>query len=365
VPRLGWLYRLLRARVHPAQIEREKLEAVLAHYDVGGLRGWGNLADGLRSHNLVLKTERGKLVLKGYMRVIGSEAIRYEHSVLRHLAAQGFPVPRLLPTRDGDTLVEVDGQRYAIFEFIEGFKYTDFHFSHRLERRFLRQAGQALAQYHRLVEGFVPKGRKLDGFKPDGRSRWRDYRWHLQKYEEYTTRLRERGPRGQEQRLLQELGRRRDELLVLGQAFEEQHRNLSKVIIHGDYGPFNLLFNRQGVAAVLDFECVHLDFRANDVIAAIGRFAKKGSAIGIDGKKAGIFFAAYQATYPLDLQDVMLMPDIFRYARLRNLELYLRARFQDIAVASLDRAFETMQWIDWMSDHGTHLVETLLATTAG
>jgi homoserine kinase type II len=357
----------LRARIYPTQIEREKLEAVLAYYDVGGLRGWGNPpAGGLRSHKLVLKTGRGRLVLKEYMHVIGSEAIRYEHSVLRHLASRGFPVPRLLPTRDGGSFVEVDGQRYAIFGFVKGFTYTDCYLSRRQERWFLRQAGQTLAQYHRRVEGFVPEGRKLDGFKPGGKSRWRDYRWHLQKLEEYTARLRERGPSAQEQRLLRELDRRRDELLAIGQAFEEQHHVLSKVIIHGDYNPSNLLFDRRGVTAVLDFECVHLDFRASDVISAIGRFfAREGPTLGIDGEKAGIFFAAYQSTYPLDLHDVILIPDIFRYARLRNLEIYLRACFRDIAVASLDKAFRTMQWIDWMSDQGTHLVEELLATTAG
>src|SRR6266567_4256531 len=42
------------------------------------------------------------------------EDITYEHRVLNHLAGRRWPVAAPLPTADGDTLVDVGGDKYAL-----------------------------------------------------------------------------------------------------------------------------------------------------------------------------------------------------------------------------------------------------------
>jgi homoserine kinase type II len=355
VPKPSKLYHILVARSRPLRVNREEVSEVLAYYDLARLKGYAQPATGhSRSRSLILQTGEGNKLLKRYKSTMSLEGIAYEHSVLGHLAARGFPAPRLVLNRDGQTRTEVRGRHYALFDFITGFRYTDFFISSRREKFFLEEAGRALARYHRIMDGFVPAGRKLDGFMPDGKSRWRGYEWYLMEFEKHESLLRERGGTEFERFFLHNMGRLKGALVDLGRRLEENGRHFPKVVVHGDYGPYNLFFNRDGLAAILDFECSHLDLRAEEVVCALQRFA--GSQKGMDYGKAGIFLAAYQSHYPLAVEEVERMPDIFRFARLRGLATYLRDYFGPVGRLALRYARDAVWWVDWMEDNGEGFV---------
>nr|NIV31232.1 phosphotransferase [Anaerolineae bacterium] len=156
VPRPGKLRHVIAAKTRPSQIEEIDVRGVLSAYDLGELEGYGQPATGSgRSASLIVRTSRGKKVLKRYKYSLNLEAITYEHSVLKKLETAGFCAPRLVLNRDGEACTELGGSYYAVSDFIPGFKYVDFVISRRRKSKFIAQAARALARYHRLIDGFV------------------------------------------------------------------------------------------------------------------------------------------------------------------------------------------------------------------
>jgi len=360
VPRPAKLRHAIAARTRPSQIEEGEIRNVLSTYDLGELEGYSQPAIGsTRCQNLILKTSKGKKAFKRYKFSLSFEAIIYEHSVLRHLTTAGFAAPRLVLNRNGETCTELDGKYYAITDFIAGFKYTDFFISKRKKKEFIEEAARTLACYHQLMDGFIPEGKKTDGFMPDGQRRWQECDWYLQKFAKYESLLKDREPNGTELEhfFLRNIDRIRQGLVDLGLKLEENGRFLPKLVIHGDYGPYNLLFDKEQLVAVLDFECTHLDWRAGEVISAIYRFA--GTKNGIDCEQAKTFLSAYQSHCTLAADEIALMPDIFRFSRLRSLTICLRDYFDLAAPSRLYDARHMVWWVDWMKKNRDGLLEIL------
>ncbi len=360
LPRPYKLYTILRARRHPAPIDRARVERVLASFDCGQLKGCRRPAIGpSRSANFILETSDGLKVLKQYRPDMSLGGITYEHSVLKHLANHHFPSPRLIPNREGETCVEIDGRHYALFEFIPGFRYSDYFFLSRKMRFFLTEAGKTLAHYHQVVEGLVPSGRKLDGFVPDGSRRWRDQSWYLDLFAASEELFRARGAGSESSRFfLDNLARLEECYIDLNQRLAQSLISLPKLVIHGDYGPYNLLFNGGALVAVLDFECTHLDLRAIEIITSLVRFASSDARFDYD--KARVFFRAYVSQCPLSRGEIERMPDLFRLEKIRVLACLLEEYFSLADSLMLRYARQLMGRIDWMAKNSDELVQVLL-----
>lgn len=361
IPRPAKLRHAISATIRPSQINVTEVEQVLRAYGLGELKSDSQPAIGSsRSRNLILETTEGKKVLKRYKYSLGVEAIIYEHSVLNHLANAGFTAPRLVLNREGKTYTQLEGRLYAVTDFVAGFKYSDFIISRHTRKCFVEQAARALARYHQLIDGLVPGGEKNDGFKPDGQERWHEYDWYLQEFAKYETLLKDRAPDAPElERFFRHnVDRLKQDLFELDQKLAHAGW-LTKLVIHGDYGPYNLLFDQGKLSAVLDFECVHLDWRAGEVISAIHRFA--GSKNGINYEWARTFFSAYLSRCSLADDEIALMPDIFRYFWLRAVPLALRDYFELAAPARIRGARHMVCRADWMKEHTKRLIDFLLS----
>lgn len=362
IPRPAKLRHVIAAKTRSSQITEIDIRNVLGVYDLGELEGYGQPTTGSgRSQNLIIKTNRGRKVLKRYKYSLNLEAIDYEHSVLRRLETTGFCAPRLILNRDGETCTELEGRYYAVTDFILGFKYVDFVISRRRKNKFIAEAARALARYHRLIDGFVPAGKKTDGFMPDGHRRWQESDWYLREFDKYESLLKDREQNGTplEHFFLRNMGRFKRDLADLSRKFEENGHFLPQLVIHSDYGPYNVLFDKDRVAAVLDFECSHLDWRASELIGAIYRFSGKRN--GIDYDHARTFLTAYRSSYALAADEVALMPDIFRFARLRGLTISLRDYFALGISARLRTARQVVWWVDWMERQGGRLTKELIS----
>jgi Ser/Thr protein kinase RdoA (MazF antagonist) len=326
--------------------------SVLGHYQVGTPEEYHVPAIGSsRSRNLVLRFANENKVLKRYKATMDLEGILYEHSILRHLEQAGFPGPALISSRDDETVVCVAKRYYALFDYVKGYRYSDYYISGSRYRAGLEQAGAMLARYHLVVEGFCPAGRKLDGFMPDGRERWRDAEWiskRLVQYRECFSAERQRS------RIGRFFAHRLPDLVesFLGsyQKVEAADGNMPKVIIHGDYGLHNLLFDESGIKAVLDFECAHLNYRTADIVSALQFCA--GREPGLDPGKAALLLSSYGAHRPLGPIEVQLLPEILNILSTHRLLNYLRGALELGDKNGVRHAYRTALWMDWVRVNG-------------
>ena len=133
-----------------AGFETEELSAVLSRYALGTIEQLDPQVKGSRrSPKVIITTDRGKYLLK--RRAKGRDhplKVAYAHAIQRYLADSDFPVPRLIPVRDGqDTMVILNDLIYEMFEYVPGAPYE-----RSLEATF--DGGRVLAMFHKLLAAY-------------------------------------------------------------------------------------------------------------------------------------------------------------------------------------------------------------------
>lgn len=174
---------------------------------------------------------------------------------------------------DGSSFTQFADRHYAIYEFVDGLCYSNYFLPLKSREKFVAQAAVTLAHFHKLMVGFVPEGEKFNGFTPDGDQMWRGVKWHLGVIDKYLERSDESEIYDKHIEFLLEI---KDELKQryseVARYYEDTNQLLPKLVIHGDFAPHNILFNYQGIKAVLDFGDSNLNLRVADIARGLSTF---------------------------------------------------------------------------------------------
>lgn len=333
----------------------DEIDAVLSQYNFQSWQFCSDLGGG-NSDNILLQTSQGRKVLKRYYWSLPSTI--YEHSIHYHLAKSDFPCTRLAINKDSLTYSFFDSQHYAIYDFIEGYFFSDYFFPAKTRLQLVEKAANLLARYHILMFGFVPAGRKLNGFTPDGTRLWRDVSWHLKVLKQYLDRTTHHSvPRDQASFLRNIKDELRRGLIETGRHFELANSQLQKVVIHGDYAPYNVLFDQKSISAVLDFGDANLNLRAADVARGLSTFAKAGKH-GISEQLSKIFLKSYQEKQQLSDTEISAIPDLIHWRYLMSIiqslfsvmESHLNRKASADHLNFLLRSWKNVRWIREYAD---------------
>ncbi|MFF7229089.1 homoserine kinase type II [Streptomyces sp. 2333.5] len=100
--------------------DKDTLGALLRHYtDAGAPLSCEPVAEGLLNHGYFLATTRGRYFLKHHLDG-DRAALTRQHRATRRLAALGLPVVPPLADADGRTVTVLDGRCYALHPWVEG-----------------------------------------------------------------------------------------------------------------------------------------------------------------------------------------------------------------------------------------------------
>jgi homoserine kinase type II len=250
-------------------VERERfspseLAVVLSHYELGVIESAKEYPRGSRrSPKLLLRTASGRYLLK--RRAAGRDKparVTFAHTLLWHLRQKGFPVPELLETRSGqESMLAHAGRVYEVFNYVPGERYDG-------SLAQTGHAGKTLARFHRAVADFQtawqpPPGGYHDS--PAVRAGLNSIPTTIGSHESVF---------GQEA-----------ELLSLTQTLYEHYDQAAERvnelgfadwpswIVHGDWHPGNMLFRRDKVAVVLDFDAVRRSPTVTDVANGVLQFS--------------------------------------------------------------------------------------------
>ena len=307
IPRPGRVLELARTRLRRPRIDVRTAETILDRY---GLRLSGSVANlpfGWRHRSVVLPTPAGRKVLKRYRDGWSEGAIEHEHSILRHLEAEGYPAVRVEQDRVGRTVVADDLGHVALFGFESGVNLTGFLLPRRRSDRLWREAGTVLAGFHAAVAGFVPNGRHHLGFDGTSEGRRRDLAWHRDVIERLThvpppadptAAANVRSLVGDAHRIVERIAELEQRLAAVG---------LTRSVIHGDPGIHNLLVRRDGTAVLTDFELSRIEWRLIDIAIVLSRTDERAGRAFIDG---------YDAALPDRLGEREHLLDVWEHYRL-------------------------------------------------
>jgi Ser/Thr protein kinase RdoA (MazF antagonist) len=257
---------ILDDRARRQRFDPRELAIVLSHYDLGVIDQIRAYPKGsARSPKVRIKTRRGVFLLK--RRAPGRDdpyRVAFSHSIQLYLSDRGYPVPRLMGTRDANnSMLQVGGRIYEVFEYKSGTRYDG-------SPRATEHAGGALAALHKLLADFKPS------YEPPQGS------YHAAAgFDARLARIPDavaaREPEADRAALSRTCAYLRD---AYHEAADYVDRTgfgqWPRAVIHGDWHPGNLLFRGQpdrSVAAVLDFDSARLEPLMADVGNAALQFS--------------------------------------------------------------------------------------------
>jgi Ser/Thr protein kinase RdoA (MazF antagonist) len=226
----------------------------------------------------VVDTESGRLLVKAYKPNTTSATIELEHAVLANLERLGMGAPRLRVNRLGSTWVDRDAQLFAVFDYLDGYRHPHEYLMTPADRAHVETlAGGVLGSLHNaLVNADVPSSDSL-GFAGWNRDRVRPTEW-------FDAALADAGAPS---------NAREWATTTLRQVLDELNAaDLPRTVVHGDYGPYNLLLRSGKPPVVVDWELARIDWRLVDLAKCVPYFAQRRS--GFASGSARRFLASYR-----------------------------------------------------------------------
>lgn len=292
------------------------LDALRAAFDVGEWRRVEPLPAG-KSQHWVLTTATGRFVLRRSYRAKTPDAVRFEHELVAHLRAGGFPAPEFVPTTAGEPCAAIDGRLWRMAVFVPGAAASGEDPTHTVA------VGEALARYHRLVQGFTasvpaPEVPVVPAALAERLA---------------AVRAAERAAAtGVPDGLADSLAFALSEGEAVRRRLDELYEVLPITTIHAGCRRGSALFDGKRLRVILDFDSAHHEARALDVAVGVFDFAKiygdPGSPdykVHLDPAVAARFMGAYQHVTPLLPAEVEAIPLLLIAKRLkRALGRYVR-----------------------------------------
>jgi homoserine kinase type II len=269
---------------------------ILAHYEVGSIRRVAAAPHGFVNETAVVDTDDGRFVVRRTHRRFSIAAQERRHMLMARAAAYGAPTAPLITTRDGRTLLVIDGRGCEVQRFVVG---ADFD---PQRPRQLDSIGRTLAQYHCAVADCAALAEPAPP------------RYAPQRIGALVEVLLERDVMGELHEPLAWYAARASALRA--RLDDTAYGQLPQTVIHGDIHPDNLLFNGDSLAALLDFDQATVDARLVDLADALVSFCSvKESAGGwgvfrgpLDPAAAARLCAAYAAAAPLTPAERSALP---------------------------------------------------------
>ncbi|MET9294455.1 phosphotransferase [Streptomyces sp. NPDC003077] len=245
------------------------------------------VAEGLLNHGYRLATTRGRFFLKHHLDGDRAAIVRQHRATLR-LGALGLPVAPPLADADGQTVAVIGGRCYALHPWVEG-RHRD---GAALTRAQSRRLGALLGLVHVALEQVIAADPEAPG--PPYEHACADPARTFTVIEELLALARAARPRTSfdelaEHRLLERRG------LLERTAHLRPAATAEPVTgwVHGDFHPLNLLYRGAEPAAIVDWDRLGVQPRAEEAVRAAAIFFVRPSGT-LDLPKVRAYAAAYR-----------------------------------------------------------------------
>ena len=222
-------------------VTADDLTRFLTDYDIGALRSYKGIAEGVENSNFLVHTDVGNFILTLYEKRVAAGDLPFFLGLMEHLAARGITCPQPVKNRQGGMLGTIAGRPAAIVTFLDGLWIRRPTASH------CAAVGEALARLHLAGADFAM--RRANALSIEA---WRPL------YQQAKA-------RGDSVRpgLCADIDH---ELAALAESWP---RALPQGVIHADLFPDNVFFLGDTLSGLIDFYFACTDMLAYDVAVCL------------------------------------------------------------------------------------------------
>src|SRR5512144_854217 len=98
----------------------DDINEFLAGYDIGELRSYKGIAEGVENSNFLVHTAAGSFILTLYEKRVAEKDLPFFLALMEHLHARGLTCPQPVKNKQGGMLGRLAGRPAAIVTFLDG-----------------------------------------------------------------------------------------------------------------------------------------------------------------------------------------------------------------------------------------------------
>ncbi|HXX08516.1 MAG TPA: homoserine kinase [Pseudolabrys sp.] len=271
-------------------VSAEDLTRFLLTYDIGELRSYKGIAEGVENSNFLVHTGAGNFILTLYEKRVAEADLPFFLGLMEHLAARGINCPQPVKNKQGGMLGKVAGRPAAIVTFLDGL------WIRRPSAAHCAAVGEAVARLHLAGNDFRLKRQNALSMK-----NWRPLYDHAK-------------ARGDSVRqgLCAEIAKELDALE------KSWPRDLPQGVIHADLFPDNVFFLGDKLSGLIDFYFACTDTLAYDVMICLNAWCFE-SDHSYNVTKGRALLNSYGKVRALSAPERAVLPILARGAAMRFL----------------------------------------------
>jgi homoserine kinase type II len=271
-------------------VTADDLTDFLSRYQIGELRFYKGIAEGVENSNFLLHTSAGNFILTLYEKRVAAGDLPFFLGLMEHLAARGITCPQPVKNRQGGVLGKLAGRPAAIVTFLDGLWIRRPNPGH------CAAVGEALARLHIAGKDF-----------PDKRAN----ALSVESWRALYAQAKERGD-SVRPGLCAEIAK---ELDALDKSWP---RDLPQGVIHADLFPDNVFFLSDKLSGLIDFYFACTDTLAYDVAVCLNAWCFEPDH-SYNVTKGRALLRSYATVRALSAAERAALPMLARGAAMRFL----------------------------------------------
>lgn len=259
------------------------------------------------------------------------EQVKFYLGFLSRFSEEFLPVGKVIKTLEGELMLTVNGNNYALFDFVSG---DYFHPSEKA----LSSVARAVAQMHNAFDTFKKEDiDKIGILSQEGYTYFNKIKnYSVSDFESIEKIIKEKKELSEEDKYVLE------KIPLFADTVKEIEKENGKIyklplgLIHSDLHPHNFLMKDGNVSAILDFDGMRVSQKIRDVAFAIYRLGRQFFAQNVmeqrkeNGKKiTEIFIKAYETERSLTKDEKNLLSVIIKDEFVRKILFVLNGVYKE------------------------------------
>jgi Ser/Thr protein kinase RdoA (MazF antagonist) len=330
-------------------MNRRELETILENWDVGDLVSFRQATMGLVNVNWVVKTTKGRYILKRVSQSAEAGALEFEMNYLTFLKEHKFPYEIPVPLRTGsrEFVARIEGFRFWMYEYVEGRSIKRFSYPE------LRECAKMMATYHTIIESSgLDNGKGCDDVFRE--------RSVSEEMEQFRAQILRENKRDTKERIF--LKESSTLIPLMRNLDTRKYSRLPRYPLHRDINPENTLWKKGKLVGLIDFENTGTlnDTLVKDISVMLQYSCRdKKQKHKTDLKLASFFLREYRKHHTLLGEEISFIPDIITAGAIEDFSYAYWMLVNDPKRAKLYRLHLYSQVAQWHHKNRTDIIKKL------
>lgn len=291
-------------------LKKKDIKKFFVNYDVGYVLSYKRIKKGFANVVVVVKTTRGKYILKIVVRNNPFSRVRYEVDLLNFI--KGLPTPNPVKAKNKQYLLDYNKTNKAfIYPYLPGRQLK------KIDKSMLKQVGEFLGKLHLRTKNFKSSVRRMELYNID------------QKYFREMIKVSRKSLKDKKiQKWIDYMGKNLMQYLL--------PKSLPQGGMHIDYKPENVLFTKDKITGIIDFDNSYNGPLVLDLANTMMWFCSEEGKF--DVKNAFAIYQGYRSIRKLNSQEKEYLFEALHFA-------FLSHMLVDIYFLALDKL--PLSYIKW------------------